>query len=383
MRSIADWSFFRACIAATTISTFSVLPLFLVGALGLQMSADLGFSISALGAASAAFYIPGALVSRYSGAVTSRIGVFKTIKIALLVMSMLMVTLGLGLNSLAMLLGILMLSGAANAVLQIAVNLYLAKKTVPDRQGTAYGIKQSAIPVAGLLAGIAVPVLGLTIGWRWAFTLFALPLALLAIYTPGGSAISIPETTELEGLEVSRKTLRLIALATGLAAGSACCLPVFLVSGAVAVGWHEMNAGIIFASSSGTCIIARLLSGIRADRRGMRHLETVAVMIGLGALGFFTLASGKLTFYPIGAAVAFGLGWGWPGVLIFSVILFREEFRALALALVQASAMLGGVIGPLVFGGLVEHFSFATAWCAAGAALLVAAVILLQCRERT
>ena len=35
-----------------------------------------------------------------------------------------------------------------------------------DRQGLAFGIKQSAIPAAVLISGLALPVLAIPLGWR-------------------------------------------------------------------------------------------------------------------------------------------------------------------------------------------------------------------------
>ena len=37
------------------------------------------------------------------------------------------------------------------------------------RRGAAFGIKQAAAPLATLLAGLAIPVFALTLGWRAAF----------------------------------------------------------------------------------------------------------------------------------------------------------------------------------------------------------------------
>ena len=59
--------------------------------------------------------------------------------------------------------------GLANAVSHPAANLSLAREVPAGRQGLSFGIKQAAIPVATLLAGLAVPTIAVTLGWRWAF----------------------------------------------------------------------------------------------------------------------------------------------------------------------------------------------------------------------
>jgi 4-diphosphocytidyl-2-C-methyl-D-erythritol kinase len=45
----------------------------------------------------------------------------------------------------------------------------LARRVEVARRATAFAVKQSAIPAAMLLGGLAVPALALTVGWRWAF----------------------------------------------------------------------------------------------------------------------------------------------------------------------------------------------------------------------
>ena len=66
---------------------------------------------------------------------------------------------------------------------QLASNLTLARYVPAHRLGLSFGIKQSAIPLATLLAGAAVPAVALTVGWRWAYVIgaaLALARALVA-----------------------------------------------------------------------------------------------------------------------------------------------------------------------------------------------------------
>src|SRR5829696_7279082 len=57
------------------------------------------------------------------------------------------------------------IAGLANAVSHTAANLSLAREVPASRQGLSFGIKQAAIPVATLLAGLAVPTIAVTLGW--------------------------------------------------------------------------------------------------------------------------------------------------------------------------------------------------------------------------
>ena len=55
---------------------------------------------------------------------------------------------------------LLAVAGLANAVNQPAINLFMADQVPLDRQGLAFGIKQSAIPGAILVSGLALPLAG-------------------------------------------------------------------------------------------------------------------------------------------------------------------------------------------------------------------------------
>ena len=48
-------------------------------------------------------------------------------------------------------------AGSANALCQPAANLLIARAVPAHRQGLAFAVKQSAIPMSTLLAGVAVP----------------------------------------------------------------------------------------------------------------------------------------------------------------------------------------------------------------------------------
>ncbi len=376
MRSLVS-----ASAGAVGVATVTILPLSLAGALAVQVGEDLAVSPSALGAASSAFFGAAFLVSPLAGALVERIGARAAMRLSLVLVGIVLVAIGTSAHSLPVLFGLLALGGAGNALAQPATNLYLAQRVVRRRQGTAYGVKQSAIPASGLLAGLAVPALGLTVGWRWAFVLFALPAVALALRTPGG--LERPDWPSPTGCSAAlpRTFLLVMALGAGLAAACASTLAIFLVAGAVDAGWSEAQAGLVFAAASATGVLARVVAGVRADHRNGRHLEVMATMLLLGALGFVGLATGQQVLYALGALVAFGLGWGWPGLLILSVVQMSPASPAAATALTQMGTSAGAVIGPFAFGVLVDRTSYPVGWGVAGGGLAVAAVIFLAARR--
>lgn len=367
---------------AVSVATATVLPVYLTGGLAVQLSADLDFPLASLGLAPAAFFGAAAVCSPLAGMLTERIGPGPAMRGAVCLVAAVMLIGSLVVHGLAALLVLLAVAGAGNALAQPSTNLFLAQRVPWGRQGTAYGVKQSAIPTAGMLAGISVPVLGLTIGWRWAFAGMAVLAALVAWRTPmvertDRSSAAVP----VHRPDVGRPLLLVATVAACLAAASGSALGIYLVAGAVQSGWSEGSAGLLFALTSAVGIVARLGSGLRADRRGGNHLTVVGAMLVAGAAGFLLLAPSNPLLFAIGAPIAFGAGWGWPGLFILAVVQASPSSPAAATGLTQTGTSIGAVLGPLAFGLVVRHQSFGAAWLLAGATGCVAAGIFFAVRR--
>ena len=75
---------------------------------------------------------------------------------------------------------LLALAGVSNAITQPAINVFMADEVPLERQGLAFGIKQSAIPAAVLASGLALPLVALPFGWRPTFVGFAVVSLVIA-----------------------------------------------------------------------------------------------------------------------------------------------------------------------------------------------------------
>ena len=373
----------RPSAAAVAVSTITVLPLFLTAALAVQVGADLEFSAAALGAAPAAFFGAGAVVSPFAGAIIDRLGALKAMRIAVLLVAILLLLVSTAVYTFATLLILLTVAGAINALTQPATNLYVAQRIHADRQGAAYGAKYSAIPMASLLAGLAVPFLGLTIGWRWAFAVFAIIAAVVALAAPGSRRAATWDRPDSRGVaRLPRNSLLVLALGAGLAAGGGSSLAIFMVAGGVNSGLSEASAGLLFAAASGLGIAGRIFAGVLADRRGRFHLEVIAIMLLVGAVGVAAIATGNSVLFMIGAPLAFGAGWGWPGLFVLAVVQLNPSAPAAATGLTQTGTSVGCVLGPLLFGLLADNVSYTVAWSATGAMMVLAALVLISARRQ-
>ena len=301
----------RAAAGAITVTTVSVLPVFLTGALAVQLGDELGFNPAGLGLVVALYFgvsalcsLPvGRLVERWGGAVTSRI--------AVLGVAVVMLVLAVFADSYASLVAILLCGAWCNVMGQLASNLTLARSVPAHRLGLSFGVKQAAIPLSTLLAGAAVPAVALTVGWRWAYVI-ASGLAVLALLGAprSGEYVRVPKPPPGE-----RATLALAVLGagSGLGAGAANALGIFLVAAAVDRGIDPGMAGLVLTFGSVVGFAGRLLHGWLADRRTGGHVAFVAGSMAIGAVGLVLLAVPGTPALTIGTILGFGLGWSWPG----------------------------------------------------------------------
>ena len=371
---------YRPVLLAVAVATVGVLPAFLTGGLVVQIRSELDFGSAALGLAVAVFFISASLASVVMGRVVEKIGAHRSMRLSAVASAASLLGVALFAGSWEGLVACLVLGGLANAVAQPATNLSLARGVPAGRQGVSFGIKQAAIPTATLLAGLAVPGIAVTLGWRWAFAGGAALALLIALLVPAESLGGVRRLKEARAGDVSVAPLVLLALGIGLGSTAATPLGAFIVESSVASGLNVGTAGLLLALGSAAGIVVRVWFGHLADGMGGGRLRLVAAMLGVGVAGFVMLASGKVGLILPATLLAFGAGWGWPGLFNFAVVKTNPGAPAAATGITQTGASGGAALGPLVFGLVVEATSYGTAWLVSGVIALLALVAILMGR---
>ena len=371
----------RPVLLAVAVATAGVLPAFLTGGLAVQMREEFGFGVAALGLAVAAFFVCSSLVSAVMGRLVERIGSRQGMRLSAIGSAATLLGIALLAESWAGLVACLVLGGLANAVSHPATHLSLAREVPACRQGLSFGVKQAAIPAATLLAGLAVPGIAVTLGWRWAFAGGAALALAVASLVPEASG-STPRRRERTREKDARVApLLLLALGIGLGSTAATPLGAFIVGSSVAAGLRVETAGLLLALGSAVNIVVRVLFGHLADGMSGGRLRLVAAMLGIGVAGFALLATGESGLIVPGALLAFGAGWGWPGLFNFAVVKTSPGAPAAATGITQTGASGGAALGPLVFGLVAEVTSYDVAWLGSGAMALAALVAILAGRR--
>lgn len=395
---------------AIAAATAGVLPVFLTGALGVQLRHSLHLGSADIGIGVAAFFASSALCSVTAGRLAERLGALTMMRSAATVALFSMFGLAICAHAFWTLTVLLVVGGISNGAMQPAVNLYLSANVRSRRQGLAFGVKQAAIPTATMLSGLAVPALAITEGWQSAFLAAGGVVAgvtLLLFVRRDGTAAPNPADPQssapapvpvspfppqgagpLRGGAIRLGPLVLLAAGMAGAVAASNALGAFVVPSAVHSGLAAGSAGVLSAMGSVAGFATRVGQGWRADSgvtegipAAIRHLAVVVAMVGLGILGYLALASGISALLIPGVLLAYGAGWGFNGLFNLAVVRAYPHAPARATGVTQVGTYVGGMLGPLGFGLLAEHAGFGASWYMCAGAAAVGAVTLVAARR--
>lgn len=377
----------RAVVPGFGAVTVAMLPAFLVAALAVQIADDIGLGVGAIGLVIGVFFATSALASTPMGAVVERIGWQWGTRIAALLAVVALGGVGLS-ETTGMLTIFLGVGGCAAAIAHPSVNVTVAACVPEARQGLLFGIKHVTVPTTTLLGGLAVPTLGLTVGWRWAFAVGAGLAALAASSVPprdhrsGTNGAIRRRRSARPSLDLPLSLMVLLAAAAGLGIGAIDALASYIVTYSVDVGVAQSLAGLVLAGGSVAGIVMRLAAGWAVDRARSSDLTLVIWMLVLGAAGVAVISTGSLAGLWAGSLIAFLFGWGWSGLFTLAIVDDNPSAPARASGIGQTGMFVGAALGPPAFGFLVETGSFAMAWWATAGALLLAAALVAYARSR-
>lgn len=369
----------RAATSAVITTVATVCPVFLVGGLSVQIGKELHFSPSRLGLVVASYFTASALASFWAGRLVEHKGSRFTARLAIVLSVASLALIGLVARDFVSLLLLLILAGPANCLGQLASNAVLARRVPQRRRGLVFGMKQAAIPLSTTLAGIAVPVVALTVGWRWGFGAAA-ALALLAWPLLPADEPTPSRQRPRTALRVT-PTLVVITIAAGLGATAANPVGSFIADYGVTQGLSESLAGLNLTLGGLAGIAARTGVGWLADRRDSGRLTMIAIMLAVGSGGLALLAAPGVWTIPIGTIAGFALGWAWPGLLNFAITLRYSQAPAAATGITQIGVYVGGGLGPLAFGALVDLWGYPVGWLTMSVLMLVGAVLMIVGRR--
>ena len=365
----------------------AALPLFMVGGLAVQIKEEFGFTEAALGAGVTVGFVVGAVTAPLGGRLADRIGAKTSVYLGSSLSTLALVGLGLFTSGWGTMVVFLCLAGGAVAITDPGLAILVNRGIPSTRQGLAFGVKEASIPAATLAAGVAVPAIALTVGWRWAFAIGLIPLTVvlgmlrrLDIDARATASEAVPDPSAKP--PPNRRALFLAATAAALGTAAASGVGIFLTDSAVSMGVSPAGAGLLLAMGSVAGIIARVGAGVMADRTGGPQFKLIALMLTAGALTMALGGTGNTWLLVLGTVGAFAGGWAWTGIFFLSLVKTNPERPGTVAGIGTAGLGVGNASGPLLFGVVAQSYSFGVAWLGAALIAGVAAALMYMARSR-
>jgi predicted MFS family arabinose efflux permease len=376
-----------AVAAVVALQAAISLPVFLVSTLAPYLVRDIGLRESTLGLAVGSFYAVSGATAVWLGRIADRQAWQRGLYVAAAAALVPMALLGAVADGAALLTVGLVISAVVQSHGMGTTNLAIVDTVPPQRQGLAFGVKQAAVPAATLLAGVCAPVFAERAGWRWAFA-FAAAFPVLAVVltlwrhrTPARPAAG-GERADASVPAAQRRKLRTMAVAFSVATFTTSSLGAFFVLFAVDRGMAPALAGVTVAVASAVNITMRVSMGWLADRRQWRPFVQGGLVLGAGASGYFVLIGASGWLLPVGAVLAFGLGWAWQGLIHLGAVRLLPTAPGYATGVIRTGLAIGSATGPVVSGLVIRYLGYRPLWTILGCLATGAAAAVLLTNRR-
>jgi sugar phosphate permease len=283
---------------------------------------------------------------------------------------------------------LLALAGAAGAAVNSASGRAVMHWFGPEERGLALGVRQSAIPIGGLVTALVLPSIADARGLGAAL-LFLAALCLAAAVV---GALVVRERRvdgdELAGATFAVRDARLWTLSFGsslylIAQSAVLSFGVLFLHDAR--GFSPAAAAAVLAAVQVLATALRIGAGMWSDRLRSRLVPlrrlgvAIAATLGLAA----ALVSAPSALLVPALVVAGGLGMSWNGLSFAAAAELAGRARSgAAIGFQQTALSLVGVAVSPAFGWFVETTSWRAAFALASAFPLVGIAVLATVDER-
>lgn len=364
-------------LGALTASTFAIVAL---GALAPELRDEFGFSSAEVGFLISLVFIGGAISSPRAGSLTDQIGPAAVLGWSLVLFTVAMVVAATAPNA-PVFLAALCLAGVMYAGINPPTNVAIAGR-MARKVGFFLSVKQSGVPLGGLLAGVVLPPVALAFGWRWALAVTVAACAVIAALSPrlrGAAVIGGSEPGQQGSSPLTRRDLVALGVFGFAMSGTQWSvfahLTVFLTDErAFSLALAGLALGLVQGLGAG----ARLVWGWVSDIPG-RRLTILVMLAGIGAICLVALAAGVrgLLLWLVLAIAGIAIV-GWNGAY-YALIADRAGAGGLGRASANSLVFIfgGSVVVPPLLGLSVDlSGSWRPFWAIAAAGVLLAGAAL-------
>lgn len=386
MRQARPWV---VLVATLTVQALVAMALLTLPVVAPVVAKDLNVSTTYLGAYVALVYFAAMIASLLGGAGVKRWGAIRLSQAGL-------VCSGIGLflcavpHPAVIALGALCIGTGYGPITPASSHL-LIKSTPPHQLSLVFSIKQTGVPLGGMIAGALIPSLDLLIGWQWAFVSAGAACILCALTVqPLQAGLDVDRDPTARPslmasivaplrLIFSHKSLRNLSMMSYLFAICQMALMAYLVTFLFEdLNWSLVAAGVALTVTQAAGVGGRIIWGYISDRwlGPAKMLIGLVFMLMVGAVGtsLLTADTSPWVLYPI--LIIFGASAiGWNGVYLAEIARQAPPGQAgVATGGTLCITFLGVMMGPPFFGMIAGIFkSYGTSY----AFLIIPAALML------
>ena len=329
---------------------------------------DIGISATSVGIYVSLMYIGSMVSSLWSADFIHRYGALRVSQICLLLC-------GIGLmlvatKSFPAIIASAFIIGFGYGPVTPASSHILTKNTPAAMMSFIFSVKQTGVPLGGVLAGAIVPILVVTIGWQNAAVIVATcSILLMIVIAPIRSeldrdrqaerAISFKGVSKPLKMVLAHRELLRLAIISFLYAGMQLCLFTFLVIYLTKdIGMSFVAAGFTLSAAQMSGTIGRIIWGILADRyiRPRFLLGILGIGMAAGSVATALIKPDWPSHYIVWTMIFFGAtAIGWNGVYLAEAARLAPKGQAgTATGGTLFFTFLGVVLGPPIFAAVAS-----------------------------
>lgn len=364
---MGGWTVLLVTLAIQAMVSMAVLA---IPAVAPAMARALGVSPTLTGGYIALVYIGAILASLMAGQGVARYGAIRVSQAGLLLCAA-----GLALSavpSVAAVAAGALLIGLGYGPITPASSHLLAVTTPPHRASLIFSIKQTGVPLGGMLAGAIVPTLVLWGGIAWGMLEVAVACAACALLSQplrqahdadrrADAPLAMRSLAGPLRLVLGQRALARLAAFSFVFSAVQLCLAAYLVTHLhETLGYSLVAAGLALTVAQAGGVVGRIVWGYVADRflGPRRTLALLAALMALGAAATGLLRAGMPMSVVLVLVAAFGVSaTGWNGVYLAEVArLAPPGMAGTATGGALSVTFFGVVLGPALFGAVSGVF---------------------------
>ena len=352
-------------VATLAIQALSSMALITLPVMAPVVGSSIGVSPAFVGFYVAAVYIAAMFATILGGTAVKRWGALGLSQVCLGITSagLLLCTIA---HPVTIVIGA-MLIGLGYGPITPASSHLLIQSTPPERLSLVFSIKQTGVPVGGMLAGLVVPRVESWFGWQVATISVAMACVLCALLVkplraaldhdrdPTARASIVHSLVQPIKLVWQHKSLRVLAIVSFMFSVTQVSLTTYLVTYLYEdLGWGLVAAGVALTVAQGAGVAGRILWGWVADTWLGSSKMLMVIAVGLA---FAAVATGALTtqtphvFLYLVLIVLGATAVGWNGVYLAEVARQAPKGMAgMATGGTLGFTFLGVLFGPPLFG---------------------------------